>query len=1240
MSLQFILKTPTKDNMTKIYQDIDQYLQADADHQVFIITDDNMKFEMEMKVLREMRKVQSTGDKASDGQHVGMMRLQVQSFKRLAWYLLQKQDAKRTTGISDIANIMLIGRVLASIKDDLVVYRGEYSQIGFIEALADLFKELQDGQISAAFLADTMDQFAENPNPLVKNQVKKMKEIAYIFNHYETAVAGETLGEEDVFDQLRQALQTQDLSKTKIIITGFDYFNAQELATIVTLLEHTPSVQIVLNLDHDYSQQNPEWYELFTVTGKTYHQLINFARSQQLEVDYPIYAEANDSYDPAFQVLDHYLQTDNRIERVDTAQTAENKALIQSIMEIWEVPSVYMEADQVASQIYQLIADEDKTLRYKDIQILLRDEDAYQYALEAALKANDIPYFANFQDAMDLHPLYHFMSALFKVYRNNWRYQDVFDLLRTDLLTPLDIDDLTDSVPVANTIVEDEAPGLIQVQTRFRDAIDLTENVVLRNGYEGQFWWSTDRTWSYILVDEDGEKMGTERDIAIEATANRVKSFLAGVLQPLFVNWKRAQTTTEAVTYFYQFLVKSGVPDSLMAWRDHYLALGHLQEGRQHEQAWQTFVNMLDDYVQLFGEEPFDVDYFFSILDIAFQNASYAIVPPTMDAVTIASFDEGKVKPKKITFIMGMSKYALPQTYEEKSLLTDEDRELMAAKLDDLQAFKLSATTKNNNEAYKAYLAFLSATEHLYISYPINNGDKSTEGLSPMIQRIAQAFDIKTKHLRQPDASMNTPVTLKLGNGHSQVRYLLNAIAQSKHQGQAIATAWQPVYQQVTEHQATTNLLKWLRTSLDYHNIVRPLTAELARELYGEVLSVSVSQLELYNRDPFSYYLKYGLKLKERPSFKLDALQTGNYFHDVLDHVFKAIDARDFDMANLSEAEVDSILADVMKAFEDSAIYPEYTVFSVNNRNHHLQNAMKDTLRLLIENIIKQKQAVHLKTIETERTFGFTTSEEETDTLTQFHLANGQEVRLRGKIDRLDAAETTDETGNHQYIQVVDYKSSKHDVKFDEIYLGAQLQLFTYLGVALEALRREGHSVQALGAFYQRIFQPMVKIKEQKDLTDANIEEKIMSELKLSGYVRADYNVLDEIHEGGLPASAKSTVYSATRKKDGDFDRYSKVLTQDEIEQMLGFVQQKIVETAEEIVSGHIALYPIEGDKFIPSMTEPYRSVSMFDATDYMNKYRPHPKLDKENFFKVIQANQNDQDTDEEETLNDEETTH
>ncbi|KAF3306441.1 ATP-dependent deoxyribonuclease subunit B [Carnobacterium sp. PL17GRE32] len=1242
MNLQFILKTPTQNNLKSVYEDIDAYLRADVENQVFIITDDNMKFDLEMSVLRQMKAVQLNAGHTTDNKHAGMMRLQVQSFKRLAWYLLQKQDSQSVGDVSDIGNVMVIGRVLADMKDDLLVYRGEYNQIGFVEALADLFKELVNGQITSDVFLNSLSSYESSEQPLIQNQVKKMKELATIYGEYEKYLAGLTMADQNVFAQLRQAISDQDLSKTRIIITGFDYFNAQELETIVAFLENCPQVQIVLNLDQPYDFRTPDWYELFTVTGKTYNQLMQFARKQEIPFANPIVAESDNSYADGFKVLDHYLRTDNRIESGQVPQTDPAKTAVNQVMEIWEVPSTHMEADQVANEIYRLVADPNADYRYKDIQILSRDEDTYQHALQAALDANEIPYFTNFQEDMALHPLYRLMMSLYRVYQGNWRYQDVFDLLRSELLTPVDLGDLThwndptfDSVEV----VSDELSASKKQQIQFRDAIDLTENVVLRNGYEGQFWWSKDRIWSYILVGEDGEKIGTKRDIAIEATANQVKAFVVGALSPLFDNWKKDQTTEAAITYFYQFLTNNGIPTNLMNWRDSYLEAGQLQEARQHEQAWQTFIHMLDDYVLLFGEESFDLEYFFKILDLAFQNASYAMVPPTMDSVTIGSFDENRVEAKKITFLLGMSKYALPVVYEEKSLLTNEDRQLVVSQLDDLQALKQSADSKNNNEAYKAYLAFLSATDHLYISYPLNNGDADTEGLSPMIRRIAETFDIQTKYLRQPSDHAAEETLLKLGSGHTQVRYLLKAVAQDAHGQQSLSQIWRPVYDQVVSNQSTAGFFKWLQSSLTYHNTVLPLTPELSRSLYGDILAVSVSQLELYNRDPFSYYLKYGLKLKERPSFQLDSLQTGNYFHEMLDHFFKEVNQREFDLANLSDGEVKGILGKVTDKLNDPDVYPEYTVFKVNHRNSYLQESMKETIQLLVENMIKQRQAVDVKTIETEQRFGYTQNEdEEEETITHFTLANGQEVRLRGKIDRIDAVSQVENGLEQNFIQVVDYKSSAHDVKFDQIYVGSQLQLYTYLKVALDQLNQDGQTALPLGAFYQRIFQPQVKIEKQTDLTDKNIADQILADLKLSGYVRADYDLLEDIHSEGLEPGGKSSVYAVSRKKDGDFAKAAKVLTKDELNKLLAFVEEKIVATAEQIVSGHIALNPLDDDPYIPSMTEPYRSVSMFDATDYTNRYRPNPSMNQDEFFQALMTDAHvDENVAEEDQSDDEE---
>ena len=54
----------------------------------------------------------------------------------------------------------------------------------------------------------------------------------------------------------------------------------------------------------------------------------------------------------------------------------------------------------------------------------------------------------------------------------------------------------------------------------------------------------------------------------------------------------------------------------------------------------------------------------------------------------------------------------------------------------------------------------------------------------------------------------------------------------------------------------------------------------VAEQLYGKELYLSVSQLERYYEDPYSHFLQYGLKLKERAKYELSAAGTGEFFHE------------------------------------------------------------------------------------------------------------------------------------------------------------------------------------------------------------------------------------------------------------------------------------------------------------------------------------------------------------------------
>src|SRR5690606_6232120 len=70
-----------------------------------------------------------------------------------------------------------------------------------------------------------------------------------------------------------------------------------------------------------------------------------------------------------------------------------------------------------------------------------------------------------------------------------------------------------------------------------------------------------------------------------------------------------------------------------------------------------------------------------------------------------------------------------------------------------------------------------------------------------------------------------------------------------------------------------------LLASLFYRNEVRRLSPEMSRRLYGPRLRFSVSRLEQFQACPFMPFASYGLRLQERPLFRLGAPDIGLLFH-------------------------------------------------------------------------------------------------------------------------------------------------------------------------------------------------------------------------------------------------------------------------------------------------------------------------------------------------------------------------
>ncbi|MCW1000671.1 hypothetical protein OJ918_12320, partial [Streptococcus anginosus] len=66
--------------------------------------------------------IQTYKSKPASGDGVAMMRLQVFSFKRLAWYFLEQNQEPIQSGLDDIGLMMLIKQILNDLQEDLLIF--------------------------------------------------------------------------------------------------------------------------------------------------------------------------------------------------------------------------------------------------------------------------------------------------------------------------------------------------------------------------------------------------------------------------------------------------------------------------------------------------------------------------------------------------------------------------------------------------------------------------------------------------------------------------------------------------------------------------------------------------------------------------------------------------------------------------------------------------------------------------------------------------------------------------------------------------------------------------------------------------------------------------------------------------------------------------------------------------------------------------------------------------------------
>ena len=1074
---------------------------------------------------------------AMEAEGSGFLRAQVFGFRRFAQQVLLDVGGAAQPRITEIGRRLLLKRVLQAQEDKLRFFQRAARQRGFSASLAEAVDEFKSYGIVPERLTAAAEKVSDT------RLQDKLQDLALLYDGFAASMAGRYNDAGDLLDKLAARLPEASLiAGAEIWVDGFIFFNPQEKQILRALLQQAKHVHITLPLDAgDCPEENRRETGIFHRAYRTFQELQLLAGELGQECRVRSLPAAHRFQAGGLENIEQQLF------RFPQQPAAEATGI-----QLVEAATRRLEAEAAAADMLRLCRE--KGWHWRDIGVLLRDGDAYEKMLELVLQDYKIPFFSDSKRPGVHHPLAELVRSALEVL-HGWRYDAVFRCLKTDFF------------PVT------------------RGQADLLENYVLEFGIRG-FRWTMAEDWHYR---RGMQAEASEEELLALERINLVRRAVATPLAALEAAVGQAKNVRELTRAIYEFLQELAVPETLAKWAQEAEQAGRLVEAREHRQVWDDVMELLDQLVETSGEELPDRKEYEAVLGEGLDALEISLIPPGLDYVTIASFDQNSLDNVRAVYILGANEGIMPRRSQEKGLLSDAERLYLADAGVELSSGSVEGSF---GEKYLLYRGFTEAREYLWVSYAL--ADAAGNGLepSPLVRRLRRIFPQRPV-LSIPLESMERRDSLQAAEGRQAVSGLAAALrgCREKHQ---LASLWREVYNWSLEQPALQPALQMVIRGLFAQADTDRLPASLARQLYtkNRRLQGSVTRFERFRGCPFSHFAQYGLRLKERKVYQFQAPDRGNLLHDVLRAFGEELKAQGRRWQEVSSAEA-AALSDRLVAELAPQQQNEILLSSAQYKNllQRLQGAAESSIqRMIALDAVSQFHPAAF-----ERSFGHGPGAMPPLT---YALPEDCELEIMGTIDRIDIAE------DGRYFVILDYKTGNAWINLLDVYYGLRLQLLTYLLAARNLLARsQQEPVLPAGMLYCFLKRPMLSVNHRPSAKEA--EALLMKELSMPGWVLADPEIIRAI-------DSTLTFLPIRFKSNGELDSRSqaRVKTEEEFAVLLDYVSYVLKDTGADILSGEISASPYMQEKGNACTYCQYHAVCGFDLQLPGFAYRKLPEAE------------------------------
>ncbi len=667
---------------------------------------------------------------------------------------------------------------------------------------------------------------------------------------------------------------------------------------------------------------------------------------------------------------------------------------------------------------------------------------------------------------------------------------------------------------------------------------DKLENYAVAWGIRGEKW-----NRPFTLHPGGLSKDWTEADKDLLAQLNEAREAGIAPLVRLRARLREAEDLSGQITGLLEFLEETRLCEGLELLARQAEDSGDPRAAQEYSQLWEILIGALEQLDSVLGKTHWDGETFSRLLRLLLSQYDVGTIPTVLDAVTVGGVSAMRCQQVRHLLVLGAGEGNLPTYGGSAGVLSDAERTALRKLGVPLTGGAMEGVAAEFAEIYGCFCA---ATETIFVS--------CCAGQSAFVyRRLCDMLGVK-------DGAAMTP-------------------------GPGLTDAWEAgAYLARWQAEEAARRLQveqgYFDARLRAEHTLGAVGAEQIRALYGRQLTLSASQIDRQAECRLSYFLRYGLRARERKEVTVDPAEFGTFVHAVLEQTAREV----MEKGGFHQVSLEDTL-DMAHRYADAYAAERFRELD-SERLQYLFRRNGLELDMVVRELWRELSQAEFAPVAFELHFG------REGTMPAVDISGKQmKAQLQGFVDRVDA--WCD--GYRNFFRVVDYKTGKKDFDYCDVFNGVGLQMLLYLF----ALEQGGESVvggKPVSAGVQYFPARFPYLSEDGHLDPEEAEQAHIKNAKRKGLLLRDEAVLEAMEPEFLRLSCK-------RKADGTLT--GDLADTEQLQQLRRYVFRYLGDMVDEIAAGRVDPNPYtRGTSHSACAFCPYGSVCAKDQEAGRRNYK------------------------------------